>query len=146
VSRIYSLRDADAIVPEIVVVVQRLQDLREEVIALRDAYRLHEGVSGGAGQIGQPRESGIDPRADRERIRLRLRGVVDQMQADAAWLDARDIALRDISSGLLDFPSETNGRPIWLCWRLGELSVTAWHARDEGFAGRRPIEELDGLG
>jgi hypothetical protein len=64
------------------------------------------------------------------------------MQADAAWLDERDIVLRDISTGLLDFPSTAMGQPIWLCWRLGEGSITAWHTQDEGFAGRRPINEL----
>jgi hypothetical protein len=143
VSRIYSLRDADAIVPEIVVVVQRLQDLRDEVIALRDAYRLAEGAADGEAAKGAwAGEASVEAPADRELIRLRLRGLVDQMQADAAWLDARDIALRDISTGLLDFPGEANGRPIWLCWRLGETTVTAWHPHDEGFAGRRPVDEL----
>lgn len=136
VSRTYSLRDANAIVPEMAVVVQRLHDLRDEVVALRDEHRLREAVLAS--------ERGAAPEADPELTRLRLRtsGLVDQMQADVAWLDARDIVLRDISSGLLDLPAECDGEPIWLCWRLGEDSVMAWHARDEGFAGRRPITEL----
>jgi hypothetical protein len=145
VSRTYSLRDANGMVPEIAVVVQRLQALREEVIALRDAYQLAEGVTGGAGDTGLRAASrGAPP--DREFIRLRLRGVVDRMQADAAWLDERDIALRDIATGLLDFPSLAHGQPVWLCWRLGEASVTAWHPKDEGFAGRRLVAELGELG
>lgn len=135
-SRTYTLRDANAIVPEIAVVVQRLRDLRDEVVALRDAHRLREGVL--ASERGAVAEG--DP--ELTRLRLRTSGLVDQMQADAAWLDARDIVLRDISTGLLDLPAEAGGEPIWLCWRLGEDSVTAWHARDEGFAGRRPITEL----
>jgi len=137
VSRIYTLRDADAIVPEIAVVVQRLRDLRDEVVALRDAHQLREAVleaEAGAALDGDP---------ELVRLRLRTRGLVDQMQADAAWLDERDIVLRDISTGLLDFPSEAaDGQPIWLCWRLGERSITAWHPIDEGFAGRRPIHDL----
>ena len=135
-SRIYTLRDADAIVPEIAVVVQRLRDLRDEVVALRDAHQLREAVleaEAGAALDGDP---------ELVRLRLRTRGLVDQMQADAAWLDERDIVLRDISTGLLDFPATANGQPIWLCWRLGEASITAWHTREEGFAGRRPIDEL----
>jgi len=136
VSRIYTLRDADAIVPEIAVVVQRLRDLRDEVVALRDAHQLREAAL--TAETGEARDD--DP--ELVRLRLRTRGLVDQMQADAAWLDDRDIVLRDISTGLLDFPSTVNGRPIWLCWRLGEGSVTAWHTHEEGFAGRRPIDEL----
>lgn len=136
VSRIYSLRDADAIVPEIAVIVQRLRDLRDEVVTLRDGYRLREAeVAAVAGEAPED-----DP--ELVRLRLRTRGLVDQMQADAAWLDERDIVLRDISTGLLDFPAEAEGRPIWLCWRLGEDAVTAWHPHDQGFAGRRPIDEL----
>ena len=134
--RIYTLQDADAIVPEIAVIVQRLRDLRDEVVALRDAQQLLEAALSPA--------SADQPDADPEllRLRLRTRGLVDQMQADAAWLDERDIVLRDISTGLLDFPAEASGRPIWLCWRLGEASITAWHSQDEGFSSRRPIREL----
>ena len=135
-SRIYTLRDADAIVPEIAVVVQRLRDLRDEVVALRDEHLAREA------QLVA--EAGEAPDSDPEllRLRLRTRGLVDQMQADAAWLDERDIALRDISTGLLDFPAEADGHAIWLCWRLGEATVAMWHAQDEGFAERRPIAEL----
>lgn len=136
-SRIYTLRDANAIVPEIAAVVQRLRDQRDEVVTLRDAYRLRE--------LALTTETGEAPEDDLElsRLRLRTRGLVDQMQADAAWLDARSIVLRDISTGLLDFPAETDdGLAIWLCWRLGEEQVTAWHPHDEGFAGRRPISDL----
>ena len=137
VSRRYSLQDAEAIVPEIAVIVQRLRDLRDEVVALRDAQQARdELLLAGAGQ-------GPDADAELLRLRLRTRGLVDQMQADAVWLDERDIVLRDISTGLLDVPSEAaDGQPIWLCWRLGERSITAWHPIDEGFAGRRPIREL----
>ncbi len=135
-SRIYSLRDADAMVPEITIVVQRLRDLRDEVVALRDAYLRREQEA-----PGEARDAPDDD-AELLRLRLRTRGLVDQMQADAAWLDERDIVLRDISSGLLDFPAEADGRLIWLCWRLGEAAVTAWHTPEEGFSGRHPIEEL----
>ncbi len=139
VSRIYTLRDADAIVPEIEAVVQRLRHLRDDVVALRNAQLLREAALAGADAA---RGDALDSDPEILRLRLRTRGLVDQMQADAAWLDERDIVLRDISTGLLDFPAEAHGEPIWLCWRLGESSVTAWHGRDEGFGGRRPIGEL----
>ena len=71
-----------------------------------------------------------------------MRGIVDQMQADVAWLDDRSIALRDISTGLLDMPALANGRPVWLCWRLGESAIGYWHGHEEGFEGRRPLVSL----
>jgi len=41
--------------------------------------------------------------------------------------------------GLCDFPSLRDGRPIFLCWRLGEPHVMHWHELDAGAAGRQPI-------
>lgn len=49
------------------------------------------------------------------------------------------IQLRDIHTGLVDFPGIREGEEIWLCWRLGEPEVAYWHSRDEGFGGRRPL-------
>jgi hypothetical protein len=54
-------------------------------------------------------------------------------------LEAMDIVLRDPGSGLIDFPAERDGQPIYLCWRLGEDHVAWWHGRDIGFAGREPL-------
>src|SRR5262245_29660504 len=75
-------------------------------------------------------------------LRLGMQGLIDQMQAGVARLVEMDITLRDISSGLIDFPALVSGRPIWLCWRLGEPEVANWHSHDEGFDSRRPLTEL----
>ena len=133
-SRYYSIDDANALVPDLEVVVGRLRTQRDELITLRDAYRGH----------AQPEDDLDSPTDDPElrRLRLRMRGIVDQMQADVAWLDDRSITLRDIPSGLLDFPALVSGRQVWLCWRLGEDDVAFWHAHDEGFSGRRPLANL----
>ena len=130
-SRFYSLSDADAMVPEIAPVVDRLRAQRDEIAGLRDAYRERETTATTVAD---------DP--ELTRIRLRIRGLVDQMQADVAWLDEREIVLRDISTGLLDFPALAGGLPVWLCWRQGEPSVQFAHRQDEGFGGRRPVAEL----
>jgi hypothetical protein len=50
-----------------------------------------------------------------------------------------DIQLKDRRLGLVDFPSEMNGRHILLCWRLGEPEVQFWHELDAGYAGRQPL-------
>ena len=75
-------------------------------------------------------------------LRLGMQGLIDQMQAGVARLVELDITLRDISTGLIDFPALVSGRPIWLCWRLGETDVAHWHPHDEGFDTRRPLSEL----
>ena len=52
------------------------------------------------------------------------------------------ITLREIETGLIDFPALASGRQIWLCWRLGEDDVEWWHELDDGFAGRRALADL----
>ena len=49
------------------------------------------------------------------------------------------VEMKGFDVGLVDFPGEMGGRPVYLCWRLGESSVAHWHERDAGYAGRRPL-------
>jgi hypothetical protein len=54
-------------------------------------------------------------------------------------LEALGIQLKDPRLGLVDFPSEVDGRTVLLCWRFGEPEVQFWHELDAGYAGRRPL-------
>jgi hypothetical protein len=54
-------------------------------------------------------------------------------------LEQLGIQLKDRRLGLVDFPSEMNGRHVLLCWRLGEPEVQYWHEVDAGYAGRQPL-------
>ena len=79
---------------------------------------------------------------ERERLRLRMQGVVDQMQAGVVRIDGWKVTLRDIATGLVDFPALVSGRQVWLCWQLGEADVAWWHELEAGVAGRQPLIEL----
>lgn len=50
--------------------------------------------------------------------------------------------VKDLDMGLVDFRHERDGEIVYLCWRLGEPAIGHWHGLKEGFAGRRPIDEL----
>jgi hypothetical protein len=54
-------------------------------------------------------------------------------------LDGIGVQLKRIDDGLVDFPSERDGRVVNLCWRLGEDTIAWWHELDAGFAGRQPL-------
>lgn len=54
-------------------------------------------------------------------------------------LNELGVEMKGFDIGLVDFPGDVDGRPVYLCWRLGEPSVAHWHERDAGFAGRRPL-------
>ncbi len=73
-------------------------------------------------------------KAEREKAEQRAKDAV-------AEIDATGVQVKDLDIGLLDFPCVVEGEVILLCWKLGEDKVTHWHGTQEGFAGRKPIDE-----
>jgi hypothetical protein len=61
------------------------------------------------------------------------------LQAGAAEFDERDIVLRDLDRGLIDFPAIREDHEVYLCWIDGEPDIAFWHELDAGYAGRRPL-------
>ena len=70
------------------------------------------------------------------------RAKAEQHAKDAlAEIDSIGVQVKDLDIGLLDFPCEVEGKTVLLCWKTGEKSITHWHGTDEGFAGRKLIDE-----
>jgi hypothetical protein len=70
------------------------------------------------------------------------RAKAEQRAKDAlAEIDSIGVQVKDIDIGLLDFPCEVDGKTVLLCWKMGEDSITHWHGTDEGFVGRKLIDE-----
>jgi hypothetical protein len=65
-----------------------------------------------------------------------VRELVDQV-------NARGCICKGVEEGLVDFPCVFSGEIVFLCWRYGEESLTHWHRIEDGFAGRRPLLDLD---
>jgi len=64
--------------------------------------------------------------------------IGEGMRTLVGLLDELGVQLRDPEMGLVDFPGERDGKPVWLCWRLADPNVAHWHGTDEGYASRRP--------
>jgi hypothetical protein len=62
-----------------------------------------------------------------------------ELQNGIADFDRHGIVLRDLDSGLIDFPSIRDGEEIYLCWIDGESDIGFWHDLDSGYGGRRPL-------
>jgi hypothetical protein len=141
-ARFFGLDEAADTLPELRGILTRLRDQRGELIRLRDEVLERQEAVEAGGETGTAASRSADA-ADLRRMRLRMQGVIDQMQAGVARIDELGITLRDIETGLVDFPALVSGRQVWLCWRLGENAIDSWHELTTGVAGRRPLAELE---
>ena len=57
------------------------------------------------------------------------------------FIQENGVVVKDLDIGLIDFPTLFRGEEVYLCWKLGETGIRFWHGLDEGFRGRKPIDE-----
>ena len=146
-AKFFDIDAANGTLPELRTILETLRDERSQLIELRDEFARQtalETAQAGEGPSIQPVPPDDDsPRAEeRRRLRLRMQGVIDQMQAGVARIDELGVTLREIETGLVDFPALVSGRQVWLCWRLGEDDIAWWHELSDGIGGRRPLVDL----
>lgn len=77
------------------------------------------------------------------RLRMEHDHLALAIKAALEKIEATGCVVKDLESGLLDFPAVINNEEVYLCWRLGEDRIRFWHRHDEGFAGRKPLDPLD---
>lgn len=67
--------------------------------------------------------------------------AVQRAKDTLAEIDSIGVQVKDLDTGLLDFPCVVEDKVILLCWKLGEKGITHWHGMEEGFRGRKPVDE-----
>jgi len=81
---------------------------------------------------------------DIERVRRNRAAYEAHMQQakdSLGEIDAIGVQVKDLDTGLLDFPCSVEGETVLLCWKMGESSIGFWHTLDGGFRGRQPVDE-----
>src|SRR6476661_3480716 len=106
---------------------QLIEEVDSELQAVQHRVFLHGGMF-----------LDIVPLARRKAERAKAEQRIKDTLAE---IDSIGVQVKDLDIGLLDFPCEVEGQVILLCWKLGEKSITHWHGTQEGFAGRKPIDE-----
>ena len=129
--------EANAALEHVRPLVERLVAQRaEHIAALERQEELERKIRGNGGGI--PPAQLADATAEVEAHARRLAKLVDEINEHGA-------EVKDIETGLIDFPALRNGEMVLLCWQLGEDEIGFWHRADDGFAGRRPLplDEVD---
>jgi hypothetical protein len=81
---------------------------------------------------------------DTARVRRQRSALESHLQSakdSVAEIDAIGVQVKDLDTGLLDFPCEIEGEIVLLCWKLGESRIDFWHTVEDGFRGRQPIDD-----
>ena len=86
------------------------------------------------GGVQVDRQRAIDAKKRRENEAAELRHAIETVQ-DLGCV------LKDLDIGLVDFPTTFRGVEVYLCWKLGEDGIGFWHGVDEGFGGRKAIDQ-----
>ena len=124
-SRHYTLEEASALLPWVAEQLERLRSARDRLgdVDARAALAAI-GQGNGGGQPGKVVSEGF----------LELRQLMLELRE-------REIVLRDLDRGLIDFPSLRAEEEVYLCWLEGEEEIGFWHEPEAGFAGRRPLDD-----
>lgn len=81
--------------------------------------------------------------ADAEYFQRETERLAHEIDGYLGELGELGVEFKGFEQGLIDFPSELDGRPVYLCWQLGERAVAHWHDVDTGFSGRRQLEVVE---
>lgn len=127
----FTLDEANGLLPRVRPLVERMVELNGR---LGDAERRRAELVGRIASNGGDITPGdvATVTADVAEQRTQLAAVVTEIQE-------LGVLVKDLETGLVDFPSEREGEEILLCWRLGEGEIAFWHGLEEGFAGRKPV-------
>jgi len=129
--RCFTVEQADRTLPLVRRIVQDIVDGYERWQALVRDFELATASS-----------TAEAPDADADRLQREAQRLAVDIEGFVGELEQLGVEFKGYEDGLVDFPSEANGRPIYLCWRLGEPAVQYWHEVNAGVAGRQSLRRL----
>ena len=134
-ARIFSLEEANALLPSVSEIFRRMDPKLVRLRELQDLIEDSEAYWGSKGETMPPNE-----RVAYARLLDELHDARASLDTDMNELAILGCEVKDVNSGLVDFPGIVEGHLSYLCWQRGETSIANWHTLEGGFAGRRPLK------
>ena len=121
----FTLDEANTLVPWLAETFRKLELVRQEYVTLQERISELAKRSGSDGETAQLAASA-------ELLARQIEEAVEDILA-------RGIIVRDVATGLIDFPSQREGREVYLCWICGEERIDFWHETNRGFSHRERL-------
>lgn len=131
--KLFTLDEANGLLPALEPLLRRLLARRRELRRHQEALQ--------AFQARASRDGGILPGSDVSRAGGEGARLLAEIQEGVRQIESRGCVVKDLDQGLVDFPARRGREQVFLCWRLGEPEIRYWHGLQEGFAGRKPLQE-----
>ena len=130
----FSRREAEELLPMIEPQVKEARRQKQQIDALK------EELSKAASRI-MVLGGSSPPYAELARRKMESDQAMQQLQETINKIQESGCVVKDLDLGLVDFPSLMKGEEVYLCWKLGEEHIGFWHGMEEGFSGRKPLQE-----
>lgn len=123
-TRLFTPEEANGLLAELRPLVASMLTARDQILKIHPSLApiLEKALGNGGGQLAG------------EALAL-----FQRMRAAIEAINSRGVLVKDINTGLLDFPAHREGRLIYLCWQFDEPKVDHWHTPNTGFAGRQRL-------
>jgi hypothetical protein len=132
--RRFTHAEAQSLIPQVERLLHRALALKPEYEEAERAFHAFNERIIRMGGVMVNRERALELKNRREATAGRLRAVLEEVQEIGCLI-------KDLDIGLIDFPTLFRGTEVYLCWKLGETAIGFWHGVDEGFRGRKPIDQ-----
>ena len=130
----FTLEEAQTLLPVLRSLLKRSMDGKQTIELIEKELQdlSHRILLSGGLFVDVPRVA--RRRAERDKA---LQDTKDAM----GEIEAIGVQIKDLDIGLLDFPCVVDDQIVLLCWKLGEEKIEYWHGLEEGFKGRKPVDE-----
>jgi len=123
-SKHFTLDEANALLPHVLSVFEQIHSIREELSHRQEELeRLHKAFPGNGG----------------DKTGAELVSFSESVARLVSGLEEKGVMVKDVDTGLCDFPYIRDGEEVFLCWKIGEKTIGFWHDIESGFRGRQPL-------
>lgn len=132
-ARMFTLHEAEAMLPDMERWLRSAMESRKNASSVEEqlnALLLRINILGGL-QVDVGRV--VELKTNKEQHLERLKNTLGEIESSGA-------VVKDLDTGLVDFPTLLEGEEVYLCWKLGESGIGFWHRTTEGYAGRKQID------
>jgi hypothetical protein len=129
----FTLDEAQALLPIVEALLNRAIEAKEALSGLEEEQQeLQRRIFLAGGLL-------VDRAAVKKR-KITMAALVQRAKDSLQEIDAIGVQVKDLDTGLLDFPCILEDETVLLCWKRGEPRIAFWHRIEDGFRGRQPID------